>query len=35
MTVYLLATVGAAVVSLTCGCVEQRVHAEHVCLSGC
>ena len=35
LSVYLLATVGAAVVSLTCGCVEQRVHAEHVCLSGC
>ena len=35
MTVYLLATAGAAVVSLTCRCVEQRVHAEHVCLSEC
>lgn len=29
MTVYLLATAGAAVVSLTCRCVEQRVHVEH------
>ena len=35
MTVYLLATAGAAVVSLTCRCMEQRVHAEHVCLSEC
>ena len=33
--VYLLATAGTAVLSLTCGCAERKAHAEHVCLSEC
>lgn len=34
-TVYLLATVGAAVISLTCECAGEKERTEHVCLSGC
>ena len=33
--VYLLATAGAAVVSLTCECAGGEVRTEHVCRSGC
>lgn len=35
LAVYLFATAGASVVSLTCKCVSMKARTEHVCCSHC